>query len=130
MRSIVSNLILNLVTKSGIDELDPHHNFEYFRLERRVCAQHGPSLINEIFVILNYEATVNVRDVKLFARMLSMCSENFQEGITHDDCIDDVLASLMIVDSTKFKLEIMLMKSKRVRRKPAEVREIIKYSCC
>ena len=48
-----------------------------------------------------------------------------QEGVSHDECIDDALAALTSVDKTEFKLEIMLMKSRRVRREYVEVRELI-----
>ena len=52
-------------------------------------------------------------------------SDILQEGGSYDDYIDEVLAALITIDNTEFKLEIILMKSKRVKREPVEVREII-----
>ena len=57
--------------------------------------------------------------------MQMICSEILQEGGTHDGCINSVLSSLMSVGNTEFKWQIMLMKRKRFRREPTEVREII-----
>ena len=131
---MVSKFILNSVTKDGIDELDLHrHAYECFRIEQRVRVQDRPSLIKVIFDIVNPEATVSVPEIKkyltnmevkihgknlksMLTSMHMMCSETLQEGGSHDDHIDDMLAALMTVDNDEFKLEIMLMKSKRVKR--------------
>ena len=143
LRTMVSNFILNSVTKAGIDELDLHrHDYEYFRMEQRVHVQEGPSLIKVIFDIVNPEATVSVRELKkklgkmevnmhgknvksMLTSMQMLYSEILQEGGSHEDYIDDVLAALMTVNNDEFKLEIMLMKSKRVKREPIDVREVI-----
>ena len=131
------------MTKAGIDELDLHrHAHEYFRIEQRVHVQDGPSLIKVIFDIVNPEATVSVCELKkqrtkmeiktygknvksMLTSMQMLYSEMLQEGSSHDDYVDGVLAALMTVDNDEFKLEIMLMKSKRVKREPIDVREII-----
>ena len=60
LSTMVRNLILNSVTKSGIDKLDlRREKFEHFRLEKRVFVQDGPSLIKILFDIVKPEAIVD-----------------------------------------------------------------------
>ena len=91
-------------------------------------------MVKVIFDIVNYEAASNVLELKkqLYSMEIKtygknvkpvltsthvMCFEILQEGGNHDNHIDNFLASPISIDITELKLEIILTKSKRFRRR-------------
>ena len=101
----------------------------------------GTTLIRVVFKIVNPEASMSLRELKkvlitesinycnkdvkkILTAMQMICNEILKEGGRCEEHEEDMLSAIGAIQNEEFKLEIILLKSRRDRGEEVKVREI------